>query len=228
MRPLDQSIHASKDGSHTAYSAKYNAHYHSIYGALEESIHVFISAGLFYLQRKERRTISILEMGFGTGLNALLTLIEAKRFNLNIAYQTVETDPFDKALVDKLNYTEILNLQPELVNQFHQMHACSWNEDHKLNDRFAFKKHLADIRELALQEYTYDLVYFDAFAPSCQSYLWEEELHEKIYKSLNKGGVLVTYCTQGAFKRHLKNLGYKLDILNGPAKKREMVRAVKA
>ena len=152
MRPHDQSIEASQDGSHTAFSTKYNAHYHSIYGALEESIHVFISAGLFYKQRKGQKNISILEMGFGTGLNALLTLIESKRFGLQTHYHTVESDPFQSELVHDLNYPKVLNLDLASTNQFEAMHTSEWNTNHLINEQFNFKKFLGDIQEIEFEK----------------------------------------------------------------------------
>lgn len=217
-------ITPSSDGSFTLYTDKYDAHYHSIYGALEESIHVFISAGLFHKLRQGHSHINIFEMGFGTGLNAYLTFLESKRFNLTIDYQTVESDPLDLHTVANFNYHKLLNQNDD--SSFLSMHKLPWNTETQLSPQFSINKIQEKIEDLTFNK-SFDLIYYDAFAPSCQPHLWQEHIHQKLFNSLNPGGCLVTYCTQGAFKRLLKTIGYKNEILNGPAKKREMLRAVK-
>jgi len=184
---MEQSLHDSLDGSHTVFSSKYNAHYHSIYGALDESIHVFIMAGLFYFYRKNRQAVSILEMGFGTGLNAYLTLLESERLDINVDYTTLETDPVDQGVVTQLNYPTLLGQSTE--GQFLQLHTSAWNTWHAIHDKFRFQKILCQIEDYS-DESKFDLIYFDAFAPSCQSHLWETPLHEKLFNMLNPGGAL--------------------------------------
>ena len=222
---MEQSLHDSLDGSHTVFSNKYNAHYHSIYGALDESIHVFISAGFFYFYRRNRTPISILEMGFGTGLNAYLSLLESDRFKVDINYVTLEADPISPELARTLNYPTLL--QCAHAQGFYRMHDCAWEKPILITNEFNFQKRKCLIQDFSSDQ-KFDLIYFDAFAPSCQSHLWELELHQKLYLMLTAGGALVTYCTQGQFKRNLKSIGYRLEILNGPGKKREMLRAIKA
>ena len=222
---MEQSLHDSLDGSHTVFSNKYNAHYHSIYGALDESIHVFIMAGLFYFHRKNRRDLSILEMGFGTGLNAYLSLLENQRFGIDIHYTSLESDPIHPSLLPQLNYPTLLN--QEKGNLFANLHECAWEEPVQLDSNFEILKKECQIEDFSTDS-KFDLIYYDAFAPSCQSHLWERGIHEKLYNMLNSKGAMVTYCTQGQFKRNLKGIGYALDILNGPGKKREMLRAIKA
>lgn len=221
MKPA---LHDSQDGSHTIFSSKYNAHYHSVYGALEESIHVFIMAGLYYFHRKGKTNLCLLEMGFGSGLNAYLTLLESQRLNMHLQYQTLETDPIDLELVRQLNYPHLLSQSSR--TSFEQLHEVSWNEPHQITDFFNFQKNLCQIEDFSAIS-GLDLIFYDAFAPSCQKHLWERSIHQKLYDTLNDGGILVTYCTNGAFKRTLKSIGYKLEILDGPGKKREMLRAVK-
>lgn len=220
----EQSLIFSQDGSHSVFSTKYNASYHSIFGAIEESIHVFISAGLYYLFKSGLKSISVFEMGFGTGLNALLTLLESERLGLHIQYETIESDPLSSHLLDQLNYSELLACDPTL---FYNLHACKWESAQKISDQFLLFKQQGKLQEILFTS-KYDLIYFDAFAPSCQAELWSKEIHRKIFDQLNPGGVLVTYCTQGAFKRNLKEIGYRLEVLNGPGKKREMLRAIKS
>jgi len=222
---MKQSLHDSLDGSHTVFSNKYNAHYHSIYGALDESIHVFIMAGLYYFQRQNKEAISILEMGFGTGLNAYLSFIESKRYGLTIDYSTLESDPIEDHIVQTINYPSVLNFYEEKA--FKRMHACEWNTSHNLAPEFIFTKFNCRVEDFN-SDSNFDLIYYDAFAPSCQKELWEIPIHKKLHDLLNPGGILVTYCTQGQFKRNLKEIGYSLDILNGPGKKREMLRAIKS
>lgn len=219
-----QSIHPSNDGSDTVFSEKYGAHYHSLFGAIEEAIHVFLSAGLYYAKRNGISNIKIFEMGFGTGLNAYLTYLEAHRFDLMINYHTIESDPVESTIYNNLNYPKILPHTD--VKTFQSLHNLPWNIPHVISPHFQFTKFQTAIENHDFAN-DYDIIYYDAFAPSCQAFLWEEAIHQNIYDSLKKGGILVTYCTKGAFKRMLKGLGYRVETLNGPAKKREMLRAIK-
>lgn len=214
----------SQDGSHTIYTDKYNSHYHSVYGAMEESMHVFISAGLYHMYNKGYNSINIFEMGLGTGLNAYLSLLEGSNLELKLNYQAVETDPIDFTHAQSLNYSEQL---PNSGNyNLQTFHDCDWNERVEISPYFSFEKYHTSIQEFNYDR-SLDLIYFDAFAPSSQPELWIESIHKKIYDALSPGGVLVTYCAKGSFKRMLKSLGYKLENLNGPNKKREMVRVTK-
>jgi len=223
---MDLNILSTGDKSHTVYSEKYSAHYHSIHGALEESIHVFISAGLYHLTRQGYTSISILEMGFGTGLNALLTALESSRLSINVCYETIESDPIPNDVAASLNYSSLLSQKDIAQKIISQLHQCPWNEKVDITSSFNFNKINNRIEDSVLSG-GYDLIYYDAFAPSCQAQLWQEEIHQKLYNLLNPGGVLVTYCTQGAFRRTLESIGYKIERLNGPGKKREMMRATK-
>ncbi len=214
----------TKDGSHTVKSNFFDATYHSIHGAIEESIHVFISSGLYYQYRNNINPIHIFEMGFGTGLNAYLSLLSANKHEAKVIYHTIEKFPLLKDDVKKLNFVkEIGEYQSE---PFYELHKCNWNEEVTLSENFKFLKIESDI-ELIQFDQKYDVIYFDAFAPSCQAILWEKKIHQKLYNALNNGGCLVTYCAQGKFKRMLKSLGYSLDKLTGPGRKHEMTRAIK-
>ncbi len=214
----------SSDGSHTLLSKQFNVHYHSIHGALEESIHVFISAGLDFLSSKQE--INIFEMGFGTGLNAWLACIHAGRTRRKMSYTGIELFPLDEKTVKGLNYTSQIVLNDDEKASFEQLHNLSWDKTHAIHSNFTFKKHHEDIHNFDFKD-KYDIIFFDAFAPNTQANLWEKDLHERIFNSLNPGGILVTYCAKGVFKRMLKEIGYTLDPLSGPHRKHEMTRAIK-
>ena len=212
------------DGSHSIASDTFNETYHSVNGALNESRHVFIEAGLNYLIGQGRKDISILEIGFGTGLNAYLTLIEAENQNLKIQYCGIDAYPIQSNIWKQLNYPEILNYSPEL---FYQLHAQLPSTHFKvITPNFSFSKIIAKIEAIDISD-SYDLIYFDAFAPTTQPELWDESVLQKLYNSLNSGGILVTYCAKGSFKRALKSVGFMDERLPGAAGKREMTRAIR-
>jgi tRNA U34 5-methylaminomethyl-2-thiouridine-forming methyltransferase MnmC len=220
----DQSvIQLSGDGSHTVVSKIFeDVTYHSRHGAIAESNIVFIDAGLKYHFEKGKDNISIFEMGFGTGLNALLSFLWSKENKIRIDYQTVEAYPIDATVFNNLNYTDILG-ERQVFESFHNL---DWNQSHIITELFNFKKHLSLIEDLSLDK-CFDVVFYDAFAPSSQPYLWELPILNKMYQILNDGGVLVSYCAQGAFKRNLKSCGFTIESIPGPPGKREMTRAIK-
>ncbi len=222
---MSHTILTTKDKSHTVYSEHFDAHYHSLFGAIEESVHVFISAGLYHKRKSTRSPLRIFEMGLGTGLNVLLTYLEAKDLNLSIVYHAIESHPLSNSQAAELNFPKSLN-RPHLQAVLSTIHNSTWNSEVSLSDSFSLLKSKANIHNFEEWQ-EYDLIYYDAFAPSCQHELWEEEIHSKLYNHLSVGGCLVTYCSQGAFRRTLSSLGYKVERLNGPAKKREMIRATK-
>ena len=214
----------TSDGSTTIYSDQYGVTYHSIHGAVTESAHVFINAGLRY-KAVVQQDIAILETGFGTGLNAFLTKIEAERRNLNVRYTGLEIQPIQTWEAAELDYAEAL-LVPEQKGLFLSLHQCAWEEFHELSDNFTFQKCQTPIQEFLAEE-KFDIIYFDAFAPQAQPELWTEAVFAHMYASLKPDGVLVTYCAQGAFKRTLKKVGFTVERLEGPPGKREMTRATK-
>lgn len=214
-------IRITNDGSSTLSSKFENEHYHSVHGALSESLHVFIQNGLLQIHKKK---ISILEMGFGTGLNTLLTFIHKNKCK-QINYHSIESDPIDSAMALKLNYLEQLKIE-KLKDFFSEIHHCSWDEKHFLDHSFNFIKWKTTMQEVSFTE-QYDLVYYDAFGPRVQPELWTEELFLKIFNSMNEEGVLVTYCAKGEVKRILKRVGFTVKSLPGPPGKREMTQAIK-
>lgn len=212
----------TQDGSHSIFSSEFGVSYHSKYGAIQETMHVFIKSGLFEkaLQTKE---IAILEIGFGTGLNAYMTMLEAQKRELKINYTAVEAFPITLDLANQLNYPEILEEEKE---PFLQLHQSEWDTSHLIRPSFQFLK--KQMKFEAIQaEAIYDLIYFDAFAPTAQPELWEEPILKKMYSALRPNGIWVSYCAKGAVKRGLKAEGFHVETLPGPPGKREMIRAVK-
>lgn len=222
----DNQLITSEDGSHTLISDQFGVSYHSTHGALQESITVFLAAGLHYARHNFLSEIKILEMGFGTGLNALLTLIEAEKYKKLVSYNTVEAFPISLKEAKSLNYVDILNSQVH-QDSFESMHKSKTLEQIQLGKYFSFKKHLCKIEDLESQE-KYNVVYYDAFAPTTQPELWDEAMMKRIYNLLEDQAVFVSYCAKGSFKRALKAAGFKIEALPGPPGKREMTRAIKS
>ena len=216
-------IFETQDGSHSIYSEKFGVSYHSKYGAIQESRHVFLEAGL-YAQLADKNKIAVLEIGFGTGLNALLTYQEAEKKQLEIRYDTFEAYPITPAEATTLNYPSLLG--DNIKNVFNEMHEGEWGTSIRLGDHFTFTKYNEMFQRIDYAE-TFNVIYFDAFAPNAQPELWEAELMGKMYNALKPGGMLVTYCAKGAVKRVMKGLGFTVEALKGPPGKREMTRAVK-
>ncbi|MBL7889407.1 MAG: tRNA (5-methylaminomethyl-2-thiouridine)(34)-methyltransferase MnmD [Bacteroidia bacterium] len=210
------------DGSHSLYLKELDEHYHSVHGAIQEGIHVFINAGL---QACNKEKISILEIGLGTGLNALLTLMEVERFNKQVHYTAIEAFPLEEQLINQLNYVQVLNAGT-LREQFERMHTSAWGEEQPLNNKFTLLKLKGQLQTTVFPA-TYDLIYFDAFGPRVQPEMWTEEIFSKMFTVLAPGGMLVTYCAKGEVKRTLKKVGFVVETLPGPPGKREMVRARK-
>ncbi len=214
----------TQDGSHTLKADGLDVTYHSRYGAIQESMHVFIQSGLYY-QVAGREKVSILEMGFGTGLNALLTYIESLKGGLKIQFTGVDNSPVPVDIVRQLNYTQQLAVQGS-EKVFAEIHQAEWNTKHTISDSFTFQKLLRPFEEVVFEE-RFNLIYYDAFAPKISPEHWEPPILQKMYDSLEWNGVLVTYCAKGSFKRSLKEVGFRVETLKGPPGKREMTRASK-
>lgn len=211
----------TKDGSYTLYSEHFQQHYHSVHGAVQESVHVFMEAGLkYFITQYQVKSVRIFEMGFGTGLNALLSLEIAKSLKINVDYYSIEKFPLPDKMVKLLkNWKKDEN--------FDQIHQVRWNENVELDDYFSLKKIEADVFKHVFEDDYFDLIFYDAFAPSSQSELWSKEMMQKMFDILKPHGILVSYCAQGQFKRNLKSAGFCVEALPGPKGKREMVRAAK-
>ena len=211
------------DGSDTLFSPEMMESYHSVNGAVQESKHVFIDAGL---RQIKKQNIKVFEIGFGTGLNALLTWGEAHNNNLQIEYSAIEAFPLSKAVTDSLNYKK---LEPGLSSDaFQKLHEIDWDCPSILEkNRFTLLKIQGDFTTFDLTE-RYDLIYFDAFAPDKQPEMWDESLFLKIFNALNENGILVTYCAKGEIRRRMLRSGFQVERIPGPPGKREMLRAVKS
>lgn len=220
-QPLERKIVATKDGSQTLYIPELNEHYHSANGAIQESMHVFINAGLNQFDGLD--DINILEIGFGTGLNALLTLKNAK---LKTYYHTIEKYPLKSNEIDALKYTKTNEELEGLENVFNLIHASDWQKSvNILPDFTLFKENIA-LKNFN-PETKFNLIYFDAFAPDIQPDLWGIDVFEKMFNCLKPAGILVTYCAKGQVRRNMQAVGFKVERLPGPPGKREMLRAIK-
>jgi tRNA U34 5-methylaminomethyl-2-thiouridine-forming methyltransferase MnmC len=212
------------DGSHTLFVPELNEHYHSTYGAIQESRHIFIEAGFRQIPINQP-VVRILEVGFGTGLNAFLSLLEADKSGKTIHYTAIEPFPLDPAIIKLLNYAELLGASTESL--FKMLHEADWNRKIQITDHFILHKVLHKLKNIELLRSSFDIVYFDAFGPEVQPELWTEEIFRKIFSSMKEKGILVTYSAKGSIRRALKNSGFSVEKLPGPAGKREITRAIK-
>ena len=220
---MKREIIQTLDGSTTIQLTEWNECYHSKHGAIQEAQHVFIKNGLSLFQEQE---IAILEIGFGTGLNAFITLLESKKMNQTIDYVGVEAYPISPAEVLSMNYVDELDSKLE-SSTFEKIHESSWEEKVILNDRFALTKRKQFFQDIE-DENRFDLIYFDAFGYRVQPELWSTEIFRKMYNSLKSNGILVTYAARGVVKRSMIEVGFTVEKLAGPPGKREMFRARKS
>lgn len=228
MRSSVNEIIKTADGSHSIYVKELDEHYHSIHGAIQEAQHVFIKMGLTHIGSAlpaPSTPINILEIGLGTGLNAFITFMEARKAGLTINYTSIEAYPISPELANKLNYVELLNGQND-QNIYDKIHSSEWDKKNTLSNEFTLHKIKNTIQQCVF-EGEYDLIYFDAFGPRVQPEMWIEDVFSKLYAVTKPNGCLVTYCAKGEVKRTLKKVGFTVETLQGPPGKREMVRAVK-
>jgi len=214
-------IFVTADGSHSIVSSKFEVPYHSKHGAIQESQHVFIDAGL--KQFPTDQSLSILEVGFGTGLNALLTALENRNRIGKIEYQALEAYPLAPSVIDQLNYCKQLENSEDL---FQQIHKGVWEKTLIVTDRFSILKRQMDFLDLK-EHHCFDLIYFDAFAPNAQPELWTTDSLGIFINSLKPGGILTTYCAKGVVRRSFESLGCTSERIPGPPGKREMLRITK-
>ena len=219
----------TKDGSHTVYNSELDESYHAYNGAVTESEYVYIENGLkYYLSSIEgsiQKPIRILEFGFGTGLNTILTILESQKLEQEIEYTTAEPFPLPSDIVKNLNHGDLLSAQT--AEHFNRVHNAQWNQDVRLFNSFKLYKAHSRIEDLPIETKPFDIIYYDAFAPSKQPDAWEIDVLRKCHTLLKTGGLLVTYCANGQFKRNLKSLDFKLDQIEGPMGRKEMTRAWK-
>jgi tRNA U34 5-methylaminomethyl-2-thiouridine-forming methyltransferase MnmC len=219
---LKREIIQTLDGSTTIHLQEWDECYHSKHGAIQEAQHVFIKNGLSLFENKH---VSILEIGFGTGLNAFITFLEAKKLNQTIDYVGVEAYPISAEEVLSMNYVEELNATDESAI-FETMHESNWEEKISLNKDFSLTKRKQFFEAIDDIE-KFDLIYFDAFGYRVQPELWSTEIFQKMYNALKPNSVLVTYAARGVVKRSMIEVGFTVEKLAGPPGKREMFRARK-
>lgn len=220
---MERKIITTSDGSKSLYLPEWEETYHSRHGAVQEAYHVFIRKGLDLF--KDGTELSILEIGFGTGLNCFITWMEAQRRNLTLHYHGIEGYPVALKLALELEYPSAMEKE-EFNNVFEKLHKEPWNRHVEISDSFSLFK-----EEIKFQDFSrvnsFDLIYFDAFGARVQPDLWTVEIFDRMYKGLKENGVLVTYSAKGSVRRALQTVGFTVERLPGPPGKREMLRAVK-
>ncbi|MEN9445168.1 MAG: tRNA 5-methylaminomethyl-2-thiouridine biosynthesis bifunctional protein MnmC [Bacteroidota bacterium] len=209
------------DGSDTLYVKSLDEHYHSTHGALQESVHVFVNAGL---ANSKSDPIALFEVGFGTGLNAILAYRYAVAHQIRVCYHGIEKYPLAAAVIAHLNYASFLSAGEQQV--FEQLHSVAWNCSHEIGPYFEFRKTDADLLLYEPSE-KYNLIFMDAFSPNKQAEMWADSVFEKLASITTSGGELVTYTAKGDVKRSLRKAGFRVKRLVGPPGKRNMIRATK-
>ena len=222
---LKVEIKRTLDGSDTLFVPELNEHYHSTFGAVQESGQVFIENGLMAVDGGDG-PLTVFEVGFGTGLNALLTVFTTKARKHKVHYSAIELHPLGKEIWERLNYPEILG-DPGTATLFQRIHEAPWEMPVQVNSSFRLTKINADLRQFNPSGETFNVIYFDAFAPDIQPDMWTKEVFGKMFRLLRPGGVLVTYSCKGNVKRNLKGTGFSIEKLPGPPGKREVLRARK-
>jgi tRNA U34 5-methylaminomethyl-2-thiouridine-forming methyltransferase MnmC len=220
---MKHEIIITQDGSSSIYIPELDETYHSKFGAIQEAKHVFIKNGLDLFE--EDSEISILEIGFGTGLNALITMLEAEKRNLKINYVGVEAYPIALEEILQLNYVEQLEIPNKQID-FEKMHVGNWEDEIVINPHFTLTKRKLSFADIS-DENTFDLIYFDAFGFTVQPELWNETIFKIMYKSLKKRGLLTTYACRTSIKNAMQSAGFQTLKLPGAPGKREMLRALK-
>ncbi len=222
---MKREIILTKDGSPTIYLPDLNEHYHSTHGAIQEAEHVFILNGLNEFINQEK--ITIIEIGFGSGLNALLTAISCyKKEKGTIHYTGIEAFPLTDLEQSKMNYGQLL-FSPSSNEIQEKINQSPWNEAHEIHPKFEIIKIKSKIEEIDLPSDHFDIVFYDAFGPSAQANMWTIEIFTQLFNSLKENGLFVTYCAKGQVKRDLKAVGFSIESRPGPPGKREMTLAWK-
>ena len=221
-------LETTADGSSTLYVPALDEHYHSTNGAVQESQHVYIESGLLHYihtnyphnktnDAESQDEIQVLEFGFGTGLNALLTSLEAEKQKIKIRYVALEKFPLPQEITNQLNYSTANQLL------FRQIHQSEWGTPVSITPYFTIQKIAIDFTEFDFLN-RYDVVYYDAFAPDKQPEVWSQELFDRLFLSMNPRGILTTYCAKGSIRRMMQQAGFVVERIPGAAGKREMLR----
>jgi len=216
---MKREILITSDGSSTIHLPDWNEQYHSKNGSINETYHVFINKGLKLVESDK---VSILEIGFGTGLNCFITFLESTK---EIHYVGVEAYPVTPEEVDKMNFITVLDAAKDSAI-FNKIHKVSWNAKHQISDSFSLEKRKQFFEDIEDKE-AFNLIYFDAFGARVQPQLWTEEIFLKMFNALKENGILVTYSAKGSVRRAMQAVGFIVERLPGPPGKREMLRAIK-
>jgi len=219
-------IITTNDNSHTLFDPELNENFHSIHGAIQESRHVFIEAGFLHVAQR-LNSIRLLEVGFGTGLNAMLTQIEAETLGKMLLYTSIEAYPLERETWEQLNYPRIL-CSIDYTSVFEKLHITEWGKAEEISTNFRLHKIHSKLEDYSPPEDTFDLVYFDAFSPAVQPELWSLDIFRKLYTAMRPGAILTTYSVKGDFIRSLKTLGFEVEKIPGPPGKRHITRALKS
>ena len=223
---MKRTVITTSDGSKTIQIEDWDEQYHSIHGAIQESQHVYVNTGLHhFLKLYNPKELRILEIGFGTGLNAFLTALESGQQGVEIHYEGVEAYPVEADELSQLNYAARIAANQQHL--FDSLHKLSWEELHSITSNFSLKKRQQFFSELS-DENSFDLIYFDAFGARVQPELWTESIFKSMYRALKNKGVLVTYSAKGSVRRAMQTAGFLVERLEGPPGKREMLRATKS
>lgn len=233
---MKRNIITTSDGSKTIQIEEWNEQYHSIHGAIQEANHVFLKHGLLFHSElvsesqknedyhSESTEVSILEIGFGTGLNAFLTLIEAEKLTLNINYVGVEAYPVHSNEIKQLNYVELISKQHKTI--FEKLHNTPWEKPHQITPSFQLEKQQKFFKDITNKN-EFNIIYFDAFGARVQPDLWTEDIFKIMFNTLKDNGVLITYSAKGSVRRAMQAVGFVVERLPGPPGKREMLRGTK-
>lgn len=213
----------TEDGSHTIFVPSLDEHYHSTHGAINESLHIYIDCGLRQTTKNE---LTVFEVGFGTGLNAYLSLCEAIQNKKKIHYFSIEKYPLNAEAFLSLNYPQ--HIFPEMASFFEQLHTAAWDTPAEICPEFSLHKIQADLKTFDFSKLPpFDLIYYDAFAPSKQPELWTDEIFQRLAANTATGGIITTYCAKGSVRRSLTTYGFKMERLPGPIGKKEILRGTK-
>lgn len=224
---LDTNICITDDGSHTLYSHTFQSTYHSTFGAVQESRHVFIKSGLeYYVNPYSPAYVRILEVGFGTGLNAWLAWEYARLRQICVSYISIEPFPISIEQAATLNYPALTHTAEHLQKKFLSLHTCAWEKPVPLDNTFTLHKIKTTLNQYAGD--MIDVVFFDAFDPSIVPHMWTIDVWHNLKKTMSNNAVLTTYCCKGDVKRGLKQAGFTIEKLKGPPGKREILRAMLA
>lgn len=225
MQLVKRELIITDDGSHSIFVEELRETFHSERGSIQESLHTFIKEGLEYSHKTFGKTsFSLLEIGFGTGLNALMTLLKVEDLSIDVCYDGIDAFPLEENIYRQLNFEPLISgAQPGILLK---MHELPWEQPQTITEKFSLHKIQVDLLEFNPAK-TYELIYFDAFAPSVQPALWTYPVFEKLYNALSHQGVLVTYSAAGSPRRAMQKAGFWIEEIRGAIGKREMTRAVK-